>query len=86
MTSYRNPWAKDGQDQFFHTEIKPVEHAGCQLYHVFLNQWDVVKSGVCIAQRAGKIGAMQCAEVVDDLETPTFEDVRERMIEFFGRF
>lgn len=82
--TYRNPWANPHEPQEYVRNVDPVEHAGCQIYHVSTNQWDVVKAGVCISQRAGKSGAIQCAEVVQDLLMPTYEDVHERMIARHG--
>lgn len=82
--TYRNPWAKPHEPQEYTRHVAPTEHMGCQIFHVLTDQWDVVKNGECIAQRAGKRGAMECAEVVEDLDTPTYEDVRARMLERFG--
>lgn len=81
---YRNPWAKPSEPQEYIRHVEPFNHAGCQIYHVHPDQWDVVKSGVCIMQRSGRSGSIQCAEVVQDIEAPTFEDVRERMLEKYG--
>ena len=81
--TYRNPWAKPHEPQEYIRLVEPFTHAGCQLFHVLPDQWDVVKAGVCIAQRAGRSGAMQCAEVVQDMEAPNYHDVWERMLERF---
>lgn len=81
---YRNPWAKPHEPQDYTRNVDPIEHKGCQIFHVLTDQWDVVKAGVCIAQRAGKSGAMQCAEVVEDMLMPTHEDVKARMLEKHG--
>lgn len=81
--AYKNPWAKPHEPQEYIRNVEPFVHAGCQIFHVLPDQWDVVKNNVCISQRAGKRSAMECAEVVEDMDTPTFEDVRERMLERF---
>jgi len=81
---YRNPWARPEQDQFYHTDTEPFEHAGCQIFHVLKDQWDVVSAGKCIAQRAGKLGAMLCAESVTAFLLPTHEDVRTSMLAKHG--
>lgn len=84
--TYRNPWAAQGQCDTIEARAEPVEHAGCQIFRALPTQWDVVKGGVCIAQRAGKSGAMRCAEVVADLLFPSFEDVRERILAVEGHY
>ncbi|MFA5165383.1 MAG: hypothetical protein WC481_07460 [Candidatus Omnitrophota bacterium] len=76
--TYRNPWAKIGEPEDYTTSAPPIEWAGCEIYHVLPKQWDVVKAGTCIAQRAGLGGAKAAAEIVADLLMPTYEDVRER--------
>ena len=81
---YKNPWAKSYEPQEYALSIEPFTHRGCQIFHVLPDQWDVVKNGACISQRAGKRGAMECAEVVEDMDAPTYKDVRERMFERFG--
>lgn len=83
--TYRNPWAKPHEPQEYTRHVDPIEYMGCQIFHVLTDQWDVVKAGVCISQRAGRSGAIQCAEVVRDMEAPTYQDVRERMLEKYGR-
>jgi hypothetical protein len=76
---YRNPWAKDCWPQeYVRTCPPPVEYACCQLYHVFPKQWDTVKAGVCIAQRVGLEGAKEAADLVADLQNPTYRDVWDR--------
>ena len=82
--SYRNPWAKPYEPQEYIRNVEPFDHSGCQIYHAFPDQWDVVKSGTCIAQRAGKGGAMRCAEAVADIEAPTYEDARAMMLIRYG--
>lgn len=81
---YKNPWAKPHEPQEYVRNVQPFTHAGSLVFRVIPDQWDVVKNGVCIAQRAGKRGAMACAEVVEDMKTPTYDDVRARMLERFG--
>lgn len=77
--TYRNPWAKPHEPRdYTRNRPPPVEYAGSQIYHVFPDQWDTVKAGVCIAQRAGLAGAKCAADLVADLIFPTFHDVRER--------
>lgn len=82
--TFRNPWAKPTEPQDYVRNIEPVEYLGCEIFHVFPNQFDVVKSGVCISQRVGMEGAKQAAEVVSDLLFPNFDDVRKRMLERYG--
>ena len=82
--TYRNPWAKPHELQVYTRNVDPVAYKCCLLFHVCGPQWDVVKVGVCIAQRTGELGAMICAEVVEDIDAPTFEDVRSRMLERHG--
>ena len=84
MTTYKNPWCRPTEDPLFHTYAKPLEHAGCQIYHVYKDQWDVVKAGTCITQRCGFAGAKQAAEIVEDLLSPSYEDVRGRMFDQYG--
>jgi len=85
MATYRNPWSDQRNPQDYHTDAKPICHAGCEIYHVAPQQWDVVKAGACISQRAGLDGAKLAADAVSDLLTPTFEDVRVRMMAMRGR-
>jgi len=76
---YRNPWAKSYEPQEYVRNCPPpVEHAECQIYHVLPDQWDVVRDGVCIAQRVSLDGAKYAAELVRDVTAPTHEDVWER--------
>ncbi len=82
--TYRNPWAKPHEPQFFTRSVDPIEYKGCLIFHVLGLQWDVVKAGVCIAQRTWIEGAKQAAEDVSDLPFPNFEDVRKRMLERYG--
>lgn len=77
--TYRNPWAKPHEPQDYTRNCPdPIEHAGCQIFHVLPEQWDVVKGGMCIAQRAGLEGAKHAAELVVDLMFPTYMDIWER--------
>ncbi len=85
MTEYVNPWAGLGERGIYATDAPGIAHAGCLIYHVKPQQWDVVKAGVCIAQLAGLERAKKCAEAVEDLMFPTYEDVRERMLQRHGR-
>ncbi len=84
--TYRNPWAKPHEPQYYIRNVEPFDHAGCQIYHALPDQWDVVKAGVCISQRTDRSGAIQCAEVVQDMEAPTYQDVRDRMLERYGHY
>lgn len=84
--AYGNPWAREYEPKHYTSNAKPVEHAGCQIFRVHPSQYDVVKSGMCIAQRVGLSGAKLCAEVVQGMDAPTFEDVRERMLARFGHY
>ncbi len=76
--AYKNPWAKSHEPQEYVRNVEPYAHAGCQIFHVYPQQWDVVKGGVCIAQRTGRGGAEYVAELVSDLMFPTYQDVRDR--------
>lgn len=64
---YRNPWHKKNGSQgpeFFQTDAKPFEHAGCLIYERIPGVvWDVVRDGVCLTQRAGRNGAKRGAEL-----------------------
>jgi hypothetical protein len=87
-TTYRNPWHHSGHldsPEFFSTDKPALLWEGCEIFHVLPEQWDVVKSGTCITQRAGLKGAKQAAEVVADLPMPSYLDVQERMLEKYGR-
>jgi hypothetical protein len=86
LTSYRNPWHHPGSNtrEDYSTDKPGIAHAGCMIYHVLPEQWDVVKAGCCITQRAGLGGAKLCAEAVVDLIAPTPDDVHERMLEKHG--
>jgi hypothetical protein len=85
MITYRNPWARLTEPATYKTDKPAILHAGCEIYHVLPEQWDVVKAGTCIAQRAGLAGAKLCAEAVEDLLMPTYVDVQERMLAKWGR-
>lgn len=76
---YKNPWAGPTDPADYSTTAAPLDFAGCLLFHVLPKQWDVVKSGVCIAQRVTKEAAEHAASIVSDLLFPTYNDVRERM-------
>lgn len=81
---YANPWAKPFEPQEYRRTVEPIDHAGAQIFRVCDKQYDVVKGGTCITQRAGLSGAKLAAESVADLMFPTFHDVRERMLERRG--
>lgn len=81
---YLNPWARVGEKPEYTRFIPPIEYQGCQIYRVHQAQFDVVKAGVCISQRGSLDGAKKCADVVIDLEKPSFVDVRNRMLERYG--
>lgn len=82
--SYKNPWFKVGQDPDYHTDVEPITFEGYLIYHILPNQYDVVKNGVCISQRAGLNGAKLAAESVINISNPTYEDVYDRMMELYG--
>jgi hypothetical protein len=84
--TYTNPWAKEYEPKEYTRNIEPVEYNGCQIVKVHPTQYDLVKSGICIAQRWGLEGVKVCADVVADLLFPTFQDVRERMLEKYGHY
>lgn len=77
--TYKNPWAKPHEPQEYARNVEPFTHAGCLIFHVLSEQWDVVKNGVCIAQRVTKSGAMCAADSVSDLLFPSYHDVRDRL-------
>lgn len=83
---YTNPWAKEYEPKEYNRGGEPIEYSGCQIVKVHPTQYDVVKSGVCIAQRAGLEGAKKCADSVVDLLFPTYHDVQERMLEKHGHY
>jgi hypothetical protein len=77
MTRYRNPWHNPRKPhygpEFYETDAKPVEHAGCLIYHRInstqpiasgAHVFDVVKGGVCVHQMAGPNGARRAAESI----------------------
>lgn len=61
MTTYKNPWHKDGKGsgpEFYETSAKPIEYRGHQLFHRIPGRCcDVVKDGSCVAQRVTVRGA-----------------------------
>lgn len=67
--SYKNPWHKPGKSeygpQFYTTDARPTHYKGYLIYHVKPNQYDVVKDGACVSQRAGPRGAR---DFIDGLE------------------
>ncbi len=81
---YLTPWARAGENPEYTRLTPPIEYHGCQIYRVHQAQFDVVKAGVCISQRGSLAGAKKCADVVIDLEKPSFVDVRIRMLERNG--
>lgn len=74
----RNNYKEKG---FFETYENPTEYAGCLIFEITPEQFDIVKAGECIGQRRGLGGAKACADSVVDLETPTFRDVQARLID-----
>jgi len=84
--TYRNPWARMFEPQEYTRTAEPIEYRGCQIFRVLPTQWDVVKAGVCIAQRTGLEGAKACAAIVEDMESPTHDDVKERMFLEYGHY
>ena len=83
---YTNPWAQGTEPKEYNRSVEPIEYNGCQIIKVHQFQYDLIKSGVCIAQRCGLEGVKRCADIVSDLLFPTFEDVRERMLEKYGQY
>jgi hypothetical protein len=73
--TYRNPWHKSNGTQgpqFYETEAKPLEYAGCLIYERIRGAcWDVVRDGVCLHQRAGLNGAKAAAEMAREHDYPT---------------
>lgn len=84
--NYTNPWAKEYEPKEYIRNTEPIEYGGCQIVKVHSTQYDLIKSGVCIAQRCSLEGVKTCADIVSDLLFPTFHDVRERMLEKYGRY
>ncbi len=61
MARYENPFGYG--PAAYETHARPIEHAGCLIYQRIKGcVWDVVRDGVCIAQRAGPRGAREAAE------------------------
>lgn len=83
---YTNPWAKEYEPKEYTRPGEAIDYNGCQIVKVHPTQYDLVKSGVCIAQRCGLEGVKVCADIVSDLLFPTFHDVRGRMLEKHGRY
>jgi hypothetical protein len=62
--SYLNPWSpylRDSEREF-KTRVKPVQHRGFKIYQRIPNSFEVVKDGVCVAQRAGLEGAKRAID------------------------
>lgn len=56
-TKYKNPWAaksKHYSPAFYDTNVEPVDHRGYLIFERIPMQADIVKNGVCIAQRGIK--------------------------------
>jgi len=83
---YRNPWARASDSPEYVRTVEPIKYHGALIFRVLPGQFDVVKAGVCIAQRGGLEGAKLVAEAVEDLQAPTYEDARERMMERYGHY
>jgi hypothetical protein len=84
--TYINPWAKEYEPKTYIRNVEPIQYNDCQIVKVHSTQYDVVKNGVCIAQRCGIEGVKKCADSVSDLMFPTFDDVRDRMLEKVGHY
>lgn len=72
MATYKNPWYVPGQSysmEMFTCNVAPIIYAGCEIYKISKNHFDVVKSDLCIAQRAGLENAKKCAETVKDINS-----------------
>lgn len=60
-STYRNPWydsSKGHDPEYYVTEAEPREYRGYFIYNRIPGVpgrgcWDIVKDGVCVAQRAG---------------------------------
>ena len=75
-TTYKNSWHKkypaDGWrkslgPEVYESDSEPVEHSGFLIYRrqeFGYPIFDVVKNGICVAQRAGPNGAKQAAEML----------------------
>lgn len=82
---YRNPWHNPAQSsprtaEFFESDNAPIKHSGVLIYRRGRGPtavFDIVISGVCVAQRAGLTGAKSA---IDD------PDNRERWGEILDRF
>lgn len=83
---YKNPWAKEYEQKEYTRSSTPIDYNGCQIVKIHSTQYDLVKAGVCIAQRCGLEGIKACADIVSDIMFPTFLDVRERMLESKGHY
>ena len=66
MHTYLNPWHKP-QDasygpKFYTCEGDPTEYRGFQIFHRIA--WELVKDGVCIAQRGSKRNCQGFADLI----------------------
>lgn len=65
---YKNPWFNTGKDngpELFECDKDPVEYNGCLIYEreeFGYKVFDVVKDGICVAQRAGPRGAREAVD------------------------
>lgn len=55
MNKYINPFHADKKRTYYYENNHPVylEHAGCTVYRRFDYAFDIVISGICVAQRRG---------------------------------
>ena len=85
--TYINPWARVNEPkEYKRCNVPIIEYANCTIVQISDDQWDVVKSGKCIAQRAGKSSAMQVADIVSDIMCPDYSIVQERMLCMYDHY
>ncbi|WP_301065318.1 hypothetical protein [Maricaulis sp.] len=81
---YLNPWHEAGRygPKYYTTEATPREYGGYLIFNRIPGVcWDIVKDGVCIAQRARMKGARG---FIDQLNAPT-ADLTEAQAYFVKR-
>ncbi len=70
MAEYLNPWHKGGKAEYgprsYTTDAKPTAYRGFLLYQRLHPSVDVVKGGVCVAQRGGLRGARGAVDAFHD--------------------
>jgi len=82
---YINPWAGLGESEYFETDVNPREYRGFLIYNRIKTRcWDIVKNGVCVAQRAGdKDNGLNniIDEIIDGKDSESMEQRARDIIE-----